>query len=217
MLWVKAVKWRKEISEREVEEFIEDKLRLKVEIKETNVILMREDGSIVIAELNSWEQKRNTMKKKKELERGIIIDDVTRKEREIQQKLRDSKKRKRKRNQQCESRIQENQSGREMVEMERERRKIGARKNKSIKSINKRKRETEQFFGLEGRGGKGITNLLLEDGGNKKKCEESWEYMEKFDAVGLTETWVERKSERKLRTNYQISTNIGFIEGTGEG
>ncbi|XP_020294889.1 vicilin-like seed storage protein At2g18540 [Pseudomyrmex gracilis] len=39
-------------------------------------------------EIDNWEQKRIIMRKKKELEKGIIIeDDLTRKEREIQQKL----------------------------------------------------------------------------------------------------------------------------------
>lgn len=87
---IKGVEWRKEISEREVEEFIEEKLRLKVEIKEMSRIFLREDRSIVIAETNSWEQKRSIMSKKRELEKGIIIeDDLTKKEREIQSKLRE--------------------------------------------------------------------------------------------------------------------------------
>lgn len=87
---IKGVKWRKEISEREVEKCIEDKLKLKVEIKETNRILTREDRSIVIAEINNWEQKKSIISKKKELEKGIIIeDDLTKKERKIQQKLRE--------------------------------------------------------------------------------------------------------------------------------
>lgn len=45
---------------------------------------------MVIAEVDSWEQKRNIMSRKKDLVRGIIIkDDLTQKEKEIQQQLRE--------------------------------------------------------------------------------------------------------------------------------
>lgn len=44
---------------------------------------------MVIAEIEEWEQKRQIMTKNKEPDRSIIIeDDLTRKEREIQQELR---------------------------------------------------------------------------------------------------------------------------------
>lgn len=68
--------------------------------------------------------------------------------------------------------------------MERERRKIYGRKKKSIK-----KRGTEQKKGR--RREEGVKNLFLEHCWNKNKCEEMWDYMKKFDIIGLTETWVE--------------------------
>lgn len=58
-----------------MEEFIENNLKVKAEIKKENIISLRENKNIVIAEINSWEQERNIMSKKKELEERIIIED----------------------------------------------------------------------------------------------------------------------------------------------
>lgn len=42
----------------------------------------------MLAELDSWEQKREVMTRKKNLEKDVIIeDDLTRKKREVQKKL----------------------------------------------------------------------------------------------------------------------------------
>lgn len=48
-----------------MEEFIENNLKVKAEIKKENIISLRENKNIVIAEINSWEQERNIMNKKK--------------------------------------------------------------------------------------------------------------------------------------------------------
>lgn len=79
---------------------------------------MREDRSIVLAEINSWEQKRNIMSKKKELEKIFYYNRKrsNKKGKGNRTKTeRDSKRRKRQRSQKGESRIQENPSKREMI------------------------------------------------------------------------------------------------------
>jgi len=51
---------------------------------------VRGSKEIIIAEINKWEQKNNVMKKKNKLKKGIIIEnDLTRKEREIQRRLKE--------------------------------------------------------------------------------------------------------------------------------
>lgn len=35
--------------------------------------------------------------------------------------------------------------------------------------------------------------------GLKNKCEETWEYMENFDIIGLTETWMGSEAWRKIQ------------------
>lgn len=73
-----------------MEEFIKEKLKVEIKVKKTSAIQLRGDKTIVAAEVESWEQKRDIMKNKKVLERGIFIeDDLTRREREIQQRLRE--------------------------------------------------------------------------------------------------------------------------------
>lgn len=66
-----------------MEEFIENNLKVKAEIKKENIISLRENKNIAIAEINSWEQERNIMSKKKELEERIMIEDNN-EEREVQ-------------------------------------------------------------------------------------------------------------------------------------
>lgn len=50
---IKGVKWRKETTEKEVTEFIRDKIKINVEIKKANVIAARENRSIVVAEVDN--------------------------------------------------------------------------------------------------------------------------------------------------------------------
>lgn len=38
-------------------------------------------------------------------------------------------------------------------------------------------------------------------------CEETWEYLEKFDVIGLTETWIEDEGWKKIKGK----TSIKFI------
>lgn len=80
---IKGVKWRRERLEQEVEEFINEKLKIEVKVRKTSAISLERDVTIVVAEIESWEQKRNIMLNKKVLEKGVfIVDDLTRKERE---------------------------------------------------------------------------------------------------------------------------------------
>jgi len=87
---IKGIAWRKENLVHGVEEFIREKLEIGIKVRKADMLTVRENKSMVIAEIENWEQKRNIMINKKKLERGVLIeDDLTRKEREIQQKLRE--------------------------------------------------------------------------------------------------------------------------------
>lgn len=73
----------------ESSEFLKEKLNIDVCVKRAHSIKTK-NSSLTIISLESWEQKMEVMKKKKELERGIYVeDDLTQKEREIQKWLRD--------------------------------------------------------------------------------------------------------------------------------
>lgn len=62
-------------------------MNLKVKVRRGFIFKKGEQG--VVAELKSWEEKQEIMRRKKGLEEGIYIDnDLTREERERQQKLR---------------------------------------------------------------------------------------------------------------------------------
>jgi len=64
-----------------------------VQVEKTFKIQRNENKCIVVAELESWEQKKEIMIKKKNLIRGIYIDnDLTRTERETQEKLKEKAK-----------------------------------------------------------------------------------------------------------------------------
>lgn len=86
---IKKMNWEKKATEQEVEKAIEEKLKFKVEIKKkVGEIKISEKKKWVTAELDSWEQNGEIIRRKKDLEKGIIIeDDMTRKKREIQNRL----------------------------------------------------------------------------------------------------------------------------------
>lgn len=79
---IKGVKWRRKKLEQEVEEFINKKLKVKIKVKKTSAISLKEYKTIVVVEIKSWEQKRNMLNKKVLEKRVFIEDDLTRKERE---------------------------------------------------------------------------------------------------------------------------------------
>lgn len=63
-------------------------LKVEVRIKKVNEIKTKERRKWMLAELDSWEQKREVMTRKKNLEKDVIIeDDLTRKKRKVQKKL----------------------------------------------------------------------------------------------------------------------------------
>lgn len=73
---------------KDIEKYIEEELKIEVRVKKMNEIKTKGKRKWMVAELDSWEQNREVMEKKKNLEKGVIIEDnLTRKEREIQGKL----------------------------------------------------------------------------------------------------------------------------------
>jgi len=49
------------------------------------------------------------------------------------------------------------------------------------------------------------------------KCEEVWKYLEEFDVIGLTETWVEDTTWKKLNKNLSNKYNWYQIAAVKEG
>lgn len=77
----------------EVENFLTVKLNVETKVRSAQRLNTRRGGSgnkIILVKLEEWEDKRKIMEKKKELNRGIYIeDDLTWKEREVQKRLRE--------------------------------------------------------------------------------------------------------------------------------
>lgn len=72
-----------------VTEFIKENMKLEVEVERTQKVRVVENNTIIIATLKSWEEKIRVMREKGKLVKGIYIDnDLTKKEREIQRRLR---------------------------------------------------------------------------------------------------------------------------------
>lgn len=70
--------------------FFKDKLNIDVGVQSAHSIKITNDRKLTIISLENREQKIEIMKKKKELDRGIYVeDDLTRKERNIQKLIRD--------------------------------------------------------------------------------------------------------------------------------
>ncbi|KAK1137319.1 hypothetical protein K0M31_001831 [Melipona bicolor] len=62
---------------------------LKVVVRIRKAKRVEEKGHENVVEIGEWEKKRKIMERKKNLRRGVYIDDnLTRKEREVQRKLR---------------------------------------------------------------------------------------------------------------------------------
>jgi len=86
---IKGINCEKLKMEEELESFIQEKLGVEVTIEKTHAIREEEGKKIIIATVEKWEMKRQIMMKKRELEKGIYIDDdLTKKEREIQGTIR---------------------------------------------------------------------------------------------------------------------------------
>lgn len=87
---IKGISWGRGKVEEEVSRFVKEKLGTEVTVERAYKIKMGENKETVIASLGSWDQKREVMSRKRELSQGIWIeDDLTKKERGIQMKLRE--------------------------------------------------------------------------------------------------------------------------------
>ncbi|XP_025997477.2 golgin subfamily A member 6-like protein 6 [Solenopsis invicta] len=86
-------KWEEDKIEQETKEFIKENLKIEVDIIKAYKVQSRGDKCTVVAEVGTWEQKREIMVTKKELRAGVFIDDdLTRMKREMQNKLREKAK-----------------------------------------------------------------------------------------------------------------------------
>ena len=86
---IKGVDWNEGSNEGTVKEFIREKKKVKAKIERTQMIRVGNKNTIIMAMMNSMEEKIRVMKEKRKLEKGIYIDDdLTRKEREVQQQIR---------------------------------------------------------------------------------------------------------------------------------
>lgn len=93
---IKGVELTDDNLEENVEEFIDRSLNLNVKVIKTYALNKRRDEQkekMVVANLQNWKMKKQLIRKKKELQRGVYIDDdLTEKERGIQQEIRRSAK-----------------------------------------------------------------------------------------------------------------------------
>ncbi|KMQ91284.1 endonuclease-reverse transcriptase [Lasius niger] len=64
---IKGVRWVTGNIEKEVKEFVKENLKTEVEVKKAYKIKIEENKTTVIANLDSWEQKREVMNRKKDL------------------------------------------------------------------------------------------------------------------------------------------------------
>ena len=79
--------------EQETKDFIKTNLKIEVDIMKAFKVQVRGGKCTVVAEVGTWEKKREIMSRKKELRAGIFIDDdLTRMEREMQTQLREKAK-----------------------------------------------------------------------------------------------------------------------------
>lgn len=115
---IKRINWQMENVEHEVENFIRDSIKVNLGVKKVSRISTRENKSMVLAELSSWEQKREIMMRKRKLNKEIIIEDnVIKKEKSVQQNLKEMARKERERKPR-KDRIQENSNRRKMVRLE---------------------------------------------------------------------------------------------------
>lgn len=107
---IKGVKWETRKIEQKVNKFMKENLDVEETAKKVYKVKIKENKEIVVTELESWEQKREVMSKKKNLKTGIWIeDDLTKEEKEIQKQLRERKSKGRKdKRKEGKSRIYEN-------------------------------------------------------------------------------------------------------------
>lgn len=85
---IKGVEWRAERLEQEIEEYIRKEVDVKIRVRRARKVWAKGSVYGVVAELGSWEEKKELMTRKKELGKGVYVDDDLRKDREIQKRLR---------------------------------------------------------------------------------------------------------------------------------
>ena len=76
-----------------MKDFLKEEVNVKVDIEKVRKIKTRGEEEIVVAEIDSWEEKKEIMRKKGKLKKGIFIDDdLAKQERGIQMKLKEGGK-----------------------------------------------------------------------------------------------------------------------------
>ncbi|XP_026674460.1 trichohyalin-like [Ceratina calcarata] len=87
---IKGTEWKERVGEKEVENFLAKELKVDVKVNKAIRIGRGKEKEMILAELRSWEEKREVMQRKKTLKTGIYIDDdLTKEERLVQEKLRE--------------------------------------------------------------------------------------------------------------------------------
>ena len=69
---------------------------------------------------------------------------------------------------------------------------------------------------MEGERKKGLKLCFWNIAGVGKKSRDVWRYLEKFDVVGLVETWLEQKSEEKLKSKLSEKFNWWYVSAVRE-
>lgn len=87
---IKEIKFEERDLKKETENFLTAKLKVDIKIRNAHKGRGRNGNKIVLVKLEERKDKKKIIEKKKELEKGIYIeDDLTWKKREVQKKLRE--------------------------------------------------------------------------------------------------------------------------------
>lgn len=74
----------------EAKRFLKNELKMEVMVRKARKIGEKGHENVTVVDIGKWEKKREIMEKKKNLRKGVHIDDdITREERGVQRKFRD--------------------------------------------------------------------------------------------------------------------------------
>ncbi|KAH0814053.1 hypothetical protein GEV33_008739 [Tenebrio molitor] len=197
--------WRSEGSSKQqsrekVEKFIKENIG---EAKVKDCYNINKDQ--ILVQMEEWSGKEKVMKQKGKLrgnratEKIFIDNDLTKKEREIQKKIRAIAREERRQGKDLKVGYMKITIEGVQMRWNEEKGRLEKRVDgqKKGKTEGKHKGEQEKQ-GTKGR--KGAKVLYWNVAGLRKRGDEFWDYVRQFEVVGLVETWVEKQSWEKVET-----------------
>ena len=205
---IKGEKFTETGTEQQIEVFIKQSLNIEVKVNKAYIIKRnREDiaGKTAIATIQNWEMKKEVMKKKSELKKGIYIDDdLTVKQREIQMKIRKIAKQEKEKG-------KETKIGYMKIKIDGKWMKWDEHAQKFQEETREQDKEEERKIQLTN---SGLKLCVWNVAGVVNKDKEFWEYISDFDVVGLIETWLEEKNWQKIKNKLPKTLNWKYCCAT---